>query len=253
MLKITVLTGAGISAESGIPTFRDKDGLWNGARPEDVSSREALIKTPERVREFYNDRRRQIKAAQPNDAHQALALLSQSACIQLYLVTQNVDDLHERAGNTAVHHIHGEVFRQRCGQCERVSEIAHNMHHDDLCQQCGAKGQMRPHIVMFGEIPFDFDGACKRCVQSDVFISVGTSGLVYPAASLAQLAHHAGVTTVCINRQPEAQVDFFDYTFYGPAGKILPSLAVQLAQVKNKTDIFPLFEHLRQAMSCQKF
>lgn len=248
-----ILTGAGISAESGIPTFRDKDGLWNGARPEEVSSREALIMTPDRVREFYNDRRRQIKAAQPNDAHQALALLSQSANIRLYLVTQNVDDLHERAGNTAVHHIHGEVFKQRCGVCKGVSEIFHDMHHNDFCQQCGKKGQMRPHIVMFGEIPFDFDGACKRCIESDVFISIGTSGLVYPAASLAQFAHRAGVITVCINRQPEAQADFFDYTFYGPASEILPPMALQLAQIKKKTDVFPVFDHLRQATPCQKF
>jgi NAD-dependent deacetylase len=206
MPNLVILTGAGISAESGIATFRDANGLWENHRIEDVASPAGFRRDPDTVHRFYNLRRAQLKTVQPNPAHFALAALERAWAGQggFLLVTQNVDDLHERAGSKTLHHMHGEIRKIRCAACGDVRP-----HEDDAgtalaCAACGRAGSLRPDIVWFGEMPYHMDEIQMVLEEADIFAAIGTSGVVYPAAGFAELARHNGrnCRTVEINPAP---------------------------------------------------
>ncbi|WP_199244103.1 Sir2 family NAD+-dependent deacetylase [Bacterioplanes sanyensis] len=215
--RMVVLTGAGISAESGIKTFRDNDGLWENHRIEDVATPEAFLRDPALVQNFYNLRRAQLQEVEPNAAHTALAEFERSFDGDFLLVTQNVDDLHERAGSHNLVHMHGELNKARCLACNHVQHWHSNIQSDSACQQCGA-AQLRPHIVWFGEIPLYMDEIYQALSRCDVFISIGTSGHVYPAAGFVEIANQAGAHSVEINLEPSNVQDAFAEHRHGPAG-----------------------------------
>lgn len=206
MPNLLVLTGAGVSAESGISTFRDNDGLWEQHRFEDLATPAAFRRNPELVHRFYNQRRAQLSAVQPNAAHLALAALEQAWGPRgdFLLVTQNVDDLHERAGSKRLLHMHGELRKLRCGACEAVVYHESDAGPALACAACSAKGRMRPHIVWFGETPFGMEQICAAADQADIFVAIGTSGIVYPAAGLvdAVRGNGRGCETIEINPKP---------------------------------------------------
>jgi NAD-dependent deacetylase len=191
--SIVILTGAGISAESGIKTFRASDGLWENHRIEDVATPEAFARNPALVHKFYNDRRKQLKdpSVQPNAAHQALARLEQEWEGEVLLVTQNVDDLHERAGSKKVLHMHGALNKIRCLDCEATFDWAEDLSTNHKCERCSTQGTLRPDIVWFGEIPYYMDVILESLNRCKHFISIGTSGKVYPAAGFASQAMKA--------------------------------------------------------------
>lgn len=220
---LTVLTGAGISAESGVPTFRDLGGLWEQHRVEEVASPEAFRRDPELVYRFYNLRRAALAGIEPNDGHRALVELEQSLGERFMLITQNVDDLHERAGSERLVHMHGELRKARCTSCQTVATWLNPLDGDSRCPSCG-EATLRPHIVWFGEMPLHMDRAIPRGLQADVFLSVGTSGQVYPAAGFVAEARAAGALTVEINLEAGAVASQFELQLYGPAGEILPAL-----------------------------
>lgn len=220
--NIVVLTGAGISAESGVPTFRDKDGLWEGHRFEDVACPEAFQRNPELVQRFYNLRRAALKTVEPNAAHLALARLQREFSGRFTLVTQNVDDLHERAGSTDVIHMHGELLKVRCSHCWRGLVWEMDLETTTPCPFCHREGGMRPDIVWFGEVPKHMERIGKALEQADLFVAIGTSGHVYPAAGFASLARHAGARTIEINNAPTLVSDDFDRVMSGPATLEVP-------------------------------
>ncbi len=229
MLKqsIVVLTGAGISAESGLKTFRDHDGLWENHRVEDVATCEAFERDPQLVHRFYNARRANLAQVEPNAAHRALVALEQG-CENLLLVTQNVDDLHQRAGSQSVLPMHGSLLQKRCLHCQTVSTQREDIAVDSVCQDCGQAGGLRPHIVWFGEMPIGMDEIHAALCTCDVFISIGTSGSVYPAAGLVQVARAAGAHTVELNLVPsDVQNDFAEH-HYGPASEVVPAYVASL-------------------------
>lgn len=218
--SIVVLTGAGISAESGIKTFRDSNGLWENHRVEDVCTPEAFARNPELVQTFYNARRRQLLAgARPNAGHLALAEFENRFSGEFTLVTQNVDNLHEQAGSERLLHMHGELLKARC--CDSQREMAWEMDitTETLCPCCGKKGQLRPHIVWFGEMPFYMDEIENVLSRCDLFVSIGTSGQVYPAAGFVRLAKDCGAHTVELNLEPSVGRSLFDEHHYGPASQ----------------------------------
>jgi NAD-dependent deacetylase len=215
--SIVILTGAGISAESGLPTFRDKDGLWEGHRVEDVACPEAFARDPERVQRFYNLRRAALATVEPNAAHHALARLQQAWPGRVTLVTQNVDDLHERAGSTGVIHMHGELRKVRCGHCGQRMEWLDELHTSTLCPVCGRGRGLRPDIVWFGEMPLQLEVIEDAVEASGLFVAIGTSGQVYPAAGLVQVARSAGAATLEINTAQTAVSGCFDSHRVGPA------------------------------------
>ena len=227
-----MLTGAGISAESGIQTFRASDGLWEEHRIEDVASPEGFARNPALVYDFYNQRRRQVQAAAitPNAAHSALARFEHDlvqAGGEFLLVTQNVDNLHERAGSQALSHMHGELLKSRCVNSGLVFDWRQDLGFDSVCRCCQQRGNLRPHIVWFGEIPLgmsQIEAALERC---DLFVSIGTSGNVYPAAGFRHLAQQAGATTVELNLDRTGSV--FDEHHYGPATQSVPAFFSNLA------------------------
>lgn len=212
-IRIVVLTGAGISQESGIKTFRDEDGLWENHRIEDVATPEGFERDPDLVYEFYNERRRLLETVQPNAAHVALAALERAFGDRCFLVTQNVDDLHERAGSGRVCHMHGELYKARCLACERVVEWRGKMTADSACADCG--GKIRPHVVWFGEMPFLMDEIHEQLFEATHFCAIGTSGIVYPAAGFVGTAKLSGATCVEINLKPTGGP--FDQIYEGPA------------------------------------
>ena len=230
--SVVVLTGAGISAESGIQTFRASDGLWEEHRIEDVASPEGFARNPTLVYDFYNQRRRQVQAAAitPNAAHSALARFEYDfvqAGGEFLLVTQNVDNLHERAGSQALSHMHGELLKSRCVNSGLVFDWQQDLGFDSVCRCCQQKGNLRPHIVWFGEMPLgmsQIEAALARC---DLFVSIGTSGNVYPAAGFHYLAKQAGATTVELNLDRTGSV--FDEHHYGQATQIVPTFFSNLA------------------------
>lgn len=199
--SLVILTGAGISAESGLPTFRDKDGLWEGHRFEDVACPEAFQRDPALVHKFYNLRRAALQTVAPNPAHLALAKLQREFPGRLTLVTQNVDDLHERAGSTDVIHMHGELLKARCVQCGQTAHWSDDLHAATPCPACGKFGGMRPDIVWFGEIPRHMERIEAALADADHFAAIGTSGHVYPAAGFVRLARLAGAQTLEINNR----------------------------------------------------
>lgn len=223
--RLFVLTGAGISAESGLATFRGSGGLWNGHRVEEVATPEAWHANPELVWRFYSMRRRDAMAAEPNAGHRALAAIEQRMGDRFYLCTQNVDDLHERAGSRRVHHMHGMLFESRCERCEKpFADRAVYEGADKLpkCGKCGAA--VRPHIVWFGEIPLDMDGIYRELDRATVVLVVGTSGSVYPAAGFVNIANRRGVRTVYVGPEEPLNAGAFDEIVLGTAVEVLPRI-----------------------------
>lgn len=202
--NIVILTGAGISAESGLATFRGPDGLWEGHRVEDVCTPGALARDRGLVLDFYDMRRRALAGVTPNAAHDALARLDTAWPGELLIVTQNVDDLHERAGATRLIHMHGELLSALCEACGGRSAFTGDMARGPACPACGKEGALRPDIVFFGEIPYRMDEIQAALERADLFVSIGTSGTVYPAAGFVQLARAAGADTLELNLEPSA-------------------------------------------------
>ena len=223
--NIVILTGAGISAESGIQTFRASDGLWHDHRIEDVATPEGFTANPALVHNFYNERRKQLHdpSVQPNPAHDALAKLEREHDGNVLLVTQNVDNLHERAGSRNLIHMHGELNKVRCENSDTAYQWLDNLDTKSVCECCGAPGNLRPHIVWFGEMPFSMDEIQYTLDECDLFISIGTSGQVYPAAGFAQHASLRGAKTVELNLDPTMASETFNESIHGPASKIVPA------------------------------
>ena len=221
--NIVILTGAGISAESGLATFRASDGLWENHRVEDVCTPEALARDRALVLDFYDARRRALGTVVPNAAHAALARLDAEWPGGLLIVTQNVDDLHERAGAQRLIHIHGRLLSALCEACGERSDFAGAMSEAPLCPECGRAGTLRPDIVFFGEIPYEMDTIQAALRDADLFVSIGTSGAVYPAAGFVQLANAAGARTLELNLDPSAGSAWFDETRTGTASALVPA------------------------------
>ncbi|MGB0410359.1 MAG: NAD-dependent deacylase [Pikeienuella sp.] len=220
-MNIVILTGAGISAESGLGTFRDKDGLWTKVKLEDVATPEGYARNPALVQDFYNQRRKNCADATPNAAHAALARLEADGRHEVLIVTQNVDDLHERAGSRNLIHMHGELMRALCARCEERQPWRGDINVGDCCASCGAP-KMRPDVVWFGEMPYRMDEIWNAIRAADLFVSIGTSGNVYPAAAFAQDADRAGVDTLELNLEPSEGATDFAAARYGPATAIVP-------------------------------
>lgn len=223
--SIVVLTGAGISAESGIKTFRADDGLWEEHRVEDVATPEAFERDPVLVQRFYNQRRKPLLegSVHPNKAHLALAKLQQQFSGQFTLVTQNIDNLHEQGGSKDVVHMHGEALKIRCQFTDQIYDCEGPVEVSDKCQCCGLSGSLRPHIVWFGEMPLFMDEIYLALSSCDLFLSIGTSGNVYPAAGFVQMANQSGARSIEINLEASNVATDFDEAIYGKAGDILPA------------------------------
>lgn len=231
MSRIVVLTGAGISAESGLGTFRDVGGVWTQVRLEDVATPEAFARDPATVRAFYDARRAAARRAAPNAAHRALAALEATGS-DLLIVTQNVDDLHERAGSRRVIHIHGELAKALCAACDaRWVWGDGSMTGDAACPACRRVGHVRPDVVWFGEIPYRLDEAYAAIGACELFVSIGTSGAVYPAAGFVQEARAAGARTLELNLEPSEGSALFHETRLGPATELVPAWAAEIAGV----------------------
>jgi len=220
--NIVVLTGAGISAESGLATFRGPGGLWEGHRVEDVCTPEALADDPDLVHRFYDARRAALATVVPNAAHLALARLDAEWAGKLLIVTQNVDDLHERAGATRMLHMHGELRSALCAACGARAGHEGDLPPGSVCAACGAAA-LRPDIVFFGEMPYQMERIEAALAQADPFVSIGTSGAVYPAAGFVQTARHYGAETLELNLDPSAGSYFFAETRIGAAGVLVPA------------------------------
>ncbi|ASM71297.1 MULTISPECIES: NAD-dependent deacylase [Roseobacteraceae] len=230
MPKIVILTGAGISAESGLGTFRDKDGLWAEHRIEDVATPEGFARNPQLVVDFYNARRAQAADASPNAAHVALARLEAAMPDNVLVVTQNVDNLHEKAGATNVLHMHGALDSALCAACDHRWTAPLAMAAGDLCPACDGP-TARPDIVWFGEIPYYMEEIEMRLNEADIFAAIGTSGNVYPAAGFVQAAAAYGAMTVELNLEPSLVVSQFDETHFGPASQTVPKWVEGLLNV----------------------
>lgn len=219
--RVFVLTGAGISAESGIRTFRDAGGLWEQYRFEEVASPEGWAAHPEVVWRFYGQRRAQAATCEPNPAHRALADLERRVGDRLYLCTQNVDDLHEKAGSTRAHHMHGELFKSRCESCSRPPFEDRTAH--ATIPRCPCGSRIRPHIVWFGEVPFGMDDIARALHACDVFVTIGSSGAVYPAAGFVA-AVRGRARTVYVGPEAPDNATTFDECRLGKAGEAVPTL-----------------------------
>jgi NAD-dependent deacetylase len=226
--NIVILTGAGVSAESGLATFRGPDGLWEGHRVEDVCTPEAYARDPALVHAFYDARRAKLGTVQPNAAHEALARLDVDWPGELLLVTQNVDDLHERAGSKRLLHMHGELARGWCLACDERFPWTGPMGEAAHCPSCSVEGQVRPDIVWFGEMPYEMDRIEQAVRDCDLFVSVGTSGAVYPAAGFVQTARYCGAQTLEINLEPSLGSVYFDESRIGRAGELVPAWVAEV-------------------------
>ncbi len=227
--SIVILTDAGISQESGIKTFRDSNGLWENHRIEDVASPEGFIKNPALVHDFYNMRRKQLLSSEvkPNVAHRALAELESKWPNQFLLVTQNVDNLHERAGSQKMLHMHGELLKIRCQSSEKVFNWESDLSQKTICSCCQREGQLRPHIVWFGEMPLYMDPIVKALEQCDVFVSIGTSGQVYPAAGFVDITPKK-CKKIEINTAETPISESFHEHWIGSASQRVPELLKML-------------------------
>lgn len=224
--NIVVLTGAGLSAESGLGTFRDHGGLWEEFDLEAVATPQGFARDPARVHDFYNLRRRRIRSAQPNAAHLALARLEREHRGKVLTVTQNVDPLHEAAGSRNLIHMHGELARALCATCGESIPWTGDLSTETVCAACGKAGAMRPDVVWFGEMPREMDRIYAALLGSDLFI--GTSGSVYPAAGFVAEAKSSGAHTVELNLEPSDGASLFAKTHYGPATEIVPRFVDRL-------------------------
>ncbi len=229
MANLVVLTGAGVSAESGAPTFRADDGLWMGYRIEDVATPEAFARDPALVHDFYNKRRRQLASIEPNAAHWALADLARRWEGDFLLITQNVDDLHDRAHDVLppapgfeLIHMHGELLKALCTRTGQVCACPNDLAVDTPSPH-HPEGRLRPHIVWFGEMPLRLERIEAALAECDIFLSIGTSGAVFPAAGFVQLARLAGARTVELNLEPSLVAGLFDEGVYGPATTTVPA------------------------------
>lgn len=226
-MNIVVLTGAGISAESGVPTFRDADGLWEGHRVEDVATPAAFDRSPDVVHRFYDERRRMVQKVEPNAAHSALSRLEQMVGDSLLVITQNIDDLHERAGSRRVLHMHGELLSALCRACDGRFAWDDDLADFPPCPGCGYS-ELRPDVVWFGEMPYELDTIDRALQKADLFVSIGTSGAVYPAAGFVRAASAYGASTLELNLAPSEGSHFFDETRHGPAGTLVPDWVDEL-------------------------
>jgi NAD-dependent deacetylase len=226
--RVFVLTGAGISAESGLPTFRAEDGLWAGYRVEDVCTPEAWQRDPAGVWAFYSARRESGWKAQPNPGHAALAELEAALGERFFLCTQNVDDLHERAGSHRLLHMHGELAKARCEDECGQPPIEDRTVYKNLAEvgTCACGGRLRPHIVFFGEIPLEMDRIRREIDKSSMMVVIGTSGSVYPAANFVRWARQGGARTVYIGPERPLNASAFTNVVQGKAGEVLPGLFV---------------------------
>jgi len=221
--RIVILTGAGLSKESGLSTFRDKDGIWAKYRIEDVATPEAFARDPERVLAFYNARRKGAAGVKPNAAHLALARLEQEHPGEVLTVTQNIDPLHEMAGTKRLIHMHGEILKALCNHCGAREAWEDDLTPGTLCRACGKAGGMRPDVVWFGEMPYRMDEIYDALANCDLFISIGTSGSVYPAAGFVMEARRAGAHTVELNLEPSQGISAFHEAIHGPATRVVPA------------------------------
>lgn len=219
--NVVVLTGAGISADSGLSTFRDADGLWENHRIEEVATLEAFDRNPLLVHQFYNARRAAAKKAQPNIAHLALKAV-EPLFDSFLLVTQNVDDLHQRAGSQNLIAMHGQLSQSRCISCHEISVIDGHLNSDSICAHCHKTDCLRPNIVWFGEMPLQLDTIMAALMAGDLFVAIGTSGNVYPAAGFAQIARSQGAKTVLLNLESAATDSDFDEIQLGSAINTVP-------------------------------
>lgn len=224
---IVILTGAGISAESGLATFRGPGGLWEGHRVEDVCTPQALARDPELVHRFYDLRRAALGTVEPNAAHEALARLDAEWPGELLIVTQNVDDLHERAGAKRLLHMHGELNSALCAACEARMAWTKDLPPGSACAACGSP-MLRPDIVFFGEMPYDMEIIERALSRADLFVSIGTSGAVYPAAGFVQTARYHGAQTLEMNLEPSAGSSWFAESRLGPASELVPAWVEEL-------------------------
>jgi NAD-dependent deacetylase len=221
--NIVVLTGAGVSAESGLATFRGPDGLWEGHRVEDVATPQAFRRDPDLVQAFYDARRERLKSVEPNAAHRALARLDAEWPGKLLIVTQNVDDLHERAGARRLLHMHGQLGSAWCLACDARMPWESELGSGPACPACGGAGRLRPDIVWFGEMPYEMDRIDRALMDADLFVSIGTSGNVYPAAGFVQTARYCGARTLEMNLDPSLGSYLFDESRTGKAGELVPA------------------------------
>lgn len=226
--NIVVLTGAGISAESGMATFRGPDGLWEGHRVEDVCTPEAFRRDPALVHQFYDARRAKLDMVEPNPAHRALARLEAAWTGEFLLITQNVDNLHERAGSKRLIHMHGELLKGWCRACDERFSWSGSMSEQSVCPKCGVAGKIRPDIVWFGEMPYDMEAIEEALRSCDLFVSIGTSGAVHPAAGFVQTARYCGAQTLEMNLEPSLGSYMFDQSRTGRAGELVPAWVDEL-------------------------
>ena len=230
-MRVVVLTGSGVSAESGVATFRDRDGIWSKYDYREVATPEGFAADPALVHGFYNARRRALQTVAPNAAHAALAKLEEELAARagvLTLITQNVDDLHERAGSKNLLHMHGELGKARCGACGDIYLCKDDLGVSSKCAACGQVGAMRPHVVWFGEMPMFMDEIADAVTAADLFVSIGTSGSVYPAAGLVAEARAFGVPCTELNLEPSENARLFSDARYGKAGEVVPQWVEEL-------------------------
>ena len=236
--NIVVLTGAGISAESGLSTFRDPEGIWAKYDISEVATPQAFAADPELVHNFYNYRRREAQKVSPNAAHYALADLEHEVSARggsLTLVTQNVDDLHRRAGSNAILQMHGALQKVRCVACADVHQWSDDLSIEVSCPSCGQRGCLRPDIVWFGEMPRFMEEIDEAMSKASLFVSIGTSGAVYPAAGLVSIAKQMGIETCELNLEPSANASIFDRGIYGPAATIVPAFVNEMLDLEPKS------------------
>ncbi|MEF1289977.1 Sir2 family NAD+-dependent deacetylase [Vibrio sp. M260118] len=232
--NVVILTGAGISAESGIQTFRAQDGLWENHKIEDVATPEGFERNPDLVQDFYNKRRLGLQnpSIKPNAAHNALGKLEAELEGTVTIITQNIDNLHERGGNSDVIHMHGELLKSRCSESNQVIEEKGEIHTGDLCHCCQIPSQMRPHVVWFGEMPLRMGDIYAALEAADLFVSIGTSGVVYPAAGFVHDAKMHGAHTIEINLEPSAVESEFEEKRYGKASIEVPKLVEEILSLQ---------------------
>lgn len=230
--RIVILTGAGLSAESGLGTFRDEGGIWSQYDLEEVATPEGFARNPALVQDFYNARRTQAAGARPNAAHAALARLERDYGGEVLTVTQNIDCLHERAGSARVIHMHGELFKAWCRLCDARHPWESDITQETACPACGGAGGLRPDVVWFGEMPYRMEEIYMALAQCDLFVSIGTSGSVYPAAGFVAEAARARAATLELNLEPSEGVSLFGQARHGPATMIVPTFVDELLKAK---------------------